>query len=443
MDNAGTLRVPAQARRFGGLGADAGGLRPEICALMTKVNFVLSNLRGYTILMVVAFHSFIAYLAWTPADLQPFDAAPYRWLGAPIIDRARWFAFDLFCAFQYVYLMHLMFFLSGLFVWPSLVRKGGIAFLRDRLLRLGVPFLLVVVLLMPLVHYPIYRIRAADPSWSAYWEQWLALPFWPCGPAWFLSFLLVLDIAALTLYWLAPRAGAQFKLLSAAAAAHPARLFVVLVTASAFAYIPVAGIYKPWDWLQFGIFAFQPAFALQYVVFFFAGVAVGAQGVERGLFAADGPLARHWVHWLVGMPVGFLLWIVPTALVVTATGPVPAGLQVVADLGFVLSSATACFGLAAVFSRFGARPWPVFDRLSANAYGIYLVHYLYVIWLQYLLLALPLFAIAKAAIVLTASLALSWATSAAVSSFPVGAWILRGQQTPLASASLPAKGGSS
>jgi hypothetical protein len=407
---------------------------------MIKVNFTLSNLRAYTILMVVAFHSSIAYVAWTPAGPQRFDAPPYPWLGTPIVDGERWFGFDLFCAFQYVYLMHLMFFLSGLFVWPSLVRKGGTAFLRDRVLRLGVPFLLVVLLLMPVAHYPVYRVTAVDPSWSAFWTQWLALPFWPCGPTWFLSFLLVLDIAAAAFYWLAPGTGERLGRVSAQGGARPGRLFVVLVMASALAYVPVAGVYKPWDWVQFGLFAFQPSFALQYVVYFFAGLAIGAQGLERGLFATQGALAQHWVRWLVGVPAGFLLWIIPTALVVTASGPAPAGLQTIADLGFVLSSATACFGLAAVFSRFGARPWPVFDRLSENAYGIYLVHYLFVIWLQYTLLAVPFFAIAKAVIVFTGTLVLSWAASAAVCSTPIGARLLRGQRRALASASLPAKG---
>ena len=36
--------------------------------------------------------------------------------------------------------MTLMFFISGLFVWGSLQQKGAERFLRDRLLRLGVPF---------------------------------------------------------------------------------------------------------------------------------------------------------------------------------------------------------------------------------------------------------------------------------------------------------------
>ena len=49
--------------------------------------------------------------------------------------------------------MALMFLLSGLFVWPSLERKGGARFLRDRVLRLGVPFAVAAGILMPLAYY--------------------------------------------------------------------------------------------------------------------------------------------------------------------------------------------------------------------------------------------------------------------------------------------------
>jgi glucans biosynthesis protein C len=56
----------------------------------------------------------------------------------------------------------------------------------------------------------------------------------------------------------------------------------------------------------------------------------------------------------------------------------------------------------------------VLDSLSRNAYGIYLIHYVFVVWLQYALLNAPLFAFAKAAIVFGGTLVLSWATSAAL-----------------------------
>ena len=61
------------------------------------------------------------------------------------------------------------------------------------------------------------------------------------------------------------------------------------------------------------------------------------------------------------------------------------------------------------------------DSLSGNAYAIYLVHYLFITWLQYILLAVALFAIAKAAIVFAGTLILSWATTIAVCRVPIGA----------------------
>ena len=74
--------------------------------------------------------------------------------------------------------------------------------------------------------------------------------------------------------------------------------------------------------------------------------------------------------------------------------------------------------------RFAARRWPVIDSLSENAYGIYLVHYLFITWLQYLLLRVASFALAKAMIVFTGTLILSWATAMAIRRVPAGARLL-------------------
>src|SRR5262249_61824432 len=119
--------------------------------------------------------------------------------------------------------MPFMFLLSGLFVWPSLRRKGSVRFLDERLLRLGVPFVLGVYLLMPVAHYPVYRATAVDPSWSAFWAHWRALPFSPSGPLWFLWQLLLLDTAAAALYRLGSRAGGGFLPPAGPAPRSPAR----------------------------------------------------------------------------------------------------------------------------------------------------------------------------------------------------------------------------
>src|SRR5438477_1124776 len=197
--------------------------------LMHRSSLALDNLRAFVILLVLSFHSVLAYLQFLPAEPFPFDSPPYMWRAFPIVDSQRWFGFDLYCAWQDVFLMSLFFFLSGLFVRPSLNRKGAANFLNGRLLRLGLPFVLVVAILMPATLYPTYLQTASEPGLAAYWRQWLALPFWPCGPMWFLWLLLVGDFAAATLHRFAPGLGNHLVRLASVAEAHPARFFACFV----------------------------------------------------------------------------------------------------------------------------------------------------------------------------------------------------------------------
>src|SRR5512138_286281 len=107
---------------------------------MSTPVLALNNLRIAIIIIVVAVHAVMAYLGSSPASSFQFDDPPYRWRSIPIVDPERWFGFDLFCGFQDISLITLLFFLSGLFVWPSLERRGSRLFLRERVLRIGVPF---------------------------------------------------------------------------------------------------------------------------------------------------------------------------------------------------------------------------------------------------------------------------------------------------------------
>ncbi len=74
--------------------------------------------------------------------------------------------------------------------------------------------------------------------------------------------------------------------------------------------------------------------------------------------------------------------------------------------------------------RFFKRRGPVFDSLSRNAYGIYLLHYTFAIWLQYALLKAPLTGLEKGGIVFATTLVLSWATTALLRSFPTVARVI-------------------
>ena len=70
----------------------------------------IDNLRAVVIVLVLAFHSVLAYIAFLPQHPFAFDAPPFLWRAFPIVDRQRWFGFDLFCAWLDVFLMS--FFLS-------------------------------------------------------------------------------------------------------------------------------------------------------------------------------------------------------------------------------------------------------------------------------------------------------------------------------------------
>ncbi|MBX9843006.1 MAG: acyltransferase [Xanthobacteraceae bacterium] len=382
---------------------------------MSNTSLSLGNLRAFAIVLVVGFHATLAYVVFKPEPL-PLATPPYAWKAFPISDPTQWFGLDVLCAFPYVTLMQLMFFLSGLFVWPSLRRKGTATFVLDRLWRLGVPFILGVAVLMPVAHYPVYAVSALNPTWPDFWNQWLSVPFWHSGPLWFLWVLVAFDLAAAALYRFAPAIGERLAAYAARAADAPGRSFIVFAAAAALAYLPFAAFFRPWDWAQLGPFSFQPSLFAHYAVFFFAGLGIGAGGLETGLLRSDGVLARRWAMWTSVAAVSFVAWMLLTAVTLDdkplGIGPLPQ-LNVVVNLVFALTAAATCFAFAGIFLRFATRRWAVADELSKNAYTIYLFHYLFVVWLQYALLALMLPAVVKAVIAFAAALLLSWAASVA------------------------------
>jgi peptidoglycan/LPS O-acetylase OafA/YrhL len=383
----------------------------------------LMNLRAFAIVTVVSFHSVLAYLASQPHAVQPFDSPPFHWMATPILDSQRWLGFDIYAAFLYVSLMPVMFFLSGIFVWPSLKRKGSWNYLSGRILRIGVPFLLGVYLLMPFAYYPVYRLGASDPNLLSYFKQLVALPFWPSGPLWFLWELLIFDCAAVAIFLTAPRLIERIGRLSTSASETPKQYFLLLFAVSAVAYLPLAFVFGPSNWGMWGPFALQSDRFFLYLVYFFAGVGVGVQGYDRGLLRPDGTLSRRWYVWAASAIGTFLLWMMSMAPAVYGHSNV--FIDTGAYLAVVLAVACACLGLAAVFLRFAHGRWAIADSLAEHAYTIYLVHYVFVVWLQYALLNAALPVIAKAVVVFTLSLMLSWAIAAGIGRLPWRAVLVR------------------
>lgn len=374
----------------------------------------LDHLRGFTIALVVLHHSVLAYTRF--ARLAPHH---YLLSTAPIVDAARWAGFDVLVALNDSFFMPLMFLLSGLFVWTSLARLGPARYLRRRALRLGLPFAVAALTLMPLAYYPAWLETGGAPGLPAFWLATITAGPWPSGPAWFLAVLLLLDVAATLALPLAPRAPPR-----PAPPPSPARCFALLLAASLLAYLPLLALFGPARWLSLGPLAVQASRIGLYALYFAAGVALGRLGLPWSAAFREA-LLRRWPAWALAWALAgaFLIGLGITLLRI---GPAwPPWLR--ADLfgaALALFCATACPALAALFFRFvnaTSAPW---DSLAANGFAIYLLHYPVVTWSQYALLGAPLGAVPKGLLTFACALPLSWLCASLLRRLPAVARVV-------------------
>ena len=386
-------------------------------------NLAVGYLRAFITLLVLAHHSVLAYVSVAPPP-QAFDREPFLWGAFPVVDPHKWTGWTLFVSFNDIFFMALMFFISGLFVTDSLGRKGAGGFLRDRLMRLGIPFAIAAAVLAPLAYYPAYLLSGARPDLGAYLATLIALPHWNSGPAWFLGVLMALAVAVAAIQQLAPRALGGLRRLAAGSDRRPGRFFLALIAASAVVYVSVGFVFDAMQWLHAGPFAIQAARIGHYPLYFFAGVTVGALGLDRGLLAAGGELARRWKLWTVAAVATFVALNAVVIAAYAAKGQPHALWIIGGGICFAVACAAACFMLMAIFRRFVQRRNRVWDGLSANAYGMYVIHYAIASWIQLALLPADLPGAAKGLIVAGTVVALSWALTACLRRIPGVARIL-------------------
>jgi surface polysaccharide O-acyltransferase-like enzyme len=378
-------------------------------------NAALDRARTFITMLVLIHHSVIAYTYYGHTDKQAF-------LG-----------FDCVVLFNDSFFMAAMFFLSGLFVWPSLRRKGTGWFLRDRLWRLGLPFAVCAVVLMPLAYYALSLRYHPEVSLAAFWWNTVTVGPWPSGPAWFVWVLLALDVIAAVVYRAAPASVEAIGRLSLAGFARPERFFGALLIASIVVYVPAVLYFGASRWFSVGPAAIQASRMLLYLLYFFAGIGIGAVPFDKGLLAGDGGLARRWPVWLAATIAAYgaiLALIYVKHSVLPDPNHQPLWWETAYALAFVSYSAAQTFNILALYLRFSNDGSSVLDPLRDSAYGIYLIHYVPVLWLQYALYDISLSpvmqvtAIIKAAIVFVLTLALSWAATAALRRIPGATHVL-------------------
>lgn len=274
---------------------------------------------------------------------------------------------DVFIILNQTYFMGLFFLLSGYFTPGAADRRGGRGFVRERLVRLGVPFLLFVLLLRPVLMIPPYQGAVAEGLLGD-------LPFWlfaivayDPGPMWFVEVLLVFTLA----YALVRRLRRDR---AAAAAPRPADTeplrwlwpvagFTLALAAVSFLwrwvnpapYWPVLGLPSP-DYLP------------QYLALFAVGILAfrrnwltrlpGAAGWYGAATALAGLAAYLVVQGALGGPLA--LPGTPQALVLLV-------LETVLSVGAMLA-------LLVFFRRFVTGGGRLSRFLSENAFAVYVLH---------------------------------------------------------------------
>jgi surface polysaccharide O-acyltransferase-like enzyme len=143
--------------------------------------------------------------------------------------------------------------------------------------------------------------------------------------------------------------------------------------------------------------------------------------LRSGILAENGELAARWNIWLAVALVfyGAILLLVYAHhnWIVNFDAP-PLWWRTAYGLAFALFSGAMAFGEPGTFLRFAKTPLRLLDAMRPSAYGIFLVHYIFIIWLQYAVYDPPLSPFVKFAIVFIGTLGASWATVIALRKIP-------------------------
>ncbi len=318
----------------------------------------LDRLRSALALLVIALHAAIPYAV----HLQSWYVKDVR----------RSLFVDVPALIGEALAMPGFFFLAGYLAPASLARRGPAGYVRRRLARLGIPFLLALLLVGPYPSYLEELARGGAPGYLAHAARFFAREHLSHGHLWFLPFLLSLNLISAGLArplskWLSrervrPARGPSLGLALGFALSAGLSMFV-----------PQLFLHEE-AWLDTALMNVQPSRAGLNVACYCLGlVAWGRRWLEvpgrrlPPLFAITGLLAAGYLGTLAA-----------------AQQPGVYALKLAAAL---LHCALTAAGLAAALElvrrRRGSRG--ALSKLAPRTYGMYLVHYLPVLGLAFLL----------------------------------------------------------
>lgn len=338
------------------------------------------------VLLVVVVHGACAY-----ANIFP-------WWCVTEINEYRWFFNNLMLLLM-VFLMPVLYFFAGYFGISSLQRIGTPTFLKNKLLRLGLPLLLIVPIVSPTYSY-IYHYThngyinkvGLMTYWLAYMKGAINLQMGVISPIdsfhhshlWFISLLLFffifLSLFSPRTHSLKKQDDPPPKTLTVKSLLPSFALIIIGATLTSFvAVILFSEPFNPDPWVTIGSFLhFQPMMLGSYILYF----SLGVFGFYRKWLTRT-KFPGHPLLWATSCILfSIILITVYQQLVIHPT---------TAKLLIVLSARSLlCFLFLITCIQFGDRYWnkssPLNNQLAANSYTIYLIHFPIVIFFQLFLI---------------------------------------------------------
>ncbi len=357
----------------------------------------LDNLKVLLIALIIAGHAIVGYSGldwWSYGEVREVTLSPVTEVVLLVL--AGPFA---------LVLIPVLFLVAGLLSQPSLQRKGAGAYARDRLLRLGVPFAVFVLVLQPLAMYVMERSLAGYTG--SFWASLLGPErILDTGPLWFVGVLMVFSLGYAA--WAATRRGRSGAGPSRADRLQPDQvrlghllLPVAAVTVATFLVRLEFPFNSENKYLDLNLYQWPGCLAM---------FALGVMAAKRGWLTAipDRLRRQSGVAALVALVV-FGLYTAFGALAEVAEETWGGGWNWYALVFATLESALTVFGavwlLAVAQRRLDRRRWWAGPAASRSAYGAFILQSVVLIGLAMAMRPLALPAEVKAVILASAGLA--------------------------------------
>ena len=356
--------------------------------------FFIDHLRAALVILVVLHHLALVY----------GGIPPFYYFEPPYTDPLAGLMALVFVLFNQAWFMGAFFLLAGYFTPGSFDRKGSGRFLKDRLIRLGIPLVVYTFLLNPIASLGFYLMPSSltgitdPPTWQAY-PRLIGI-----GPLWFVAMLLIFSLAYAA--WRRLTANRLSNSMSSAPLPGYLRigLFILILALASYLMRLIVPLGKSVnlfaDFLGFPTLSYLP----QYLSFFVLGTIAARHDWFRAL-----PGTLGFVGFVTAAAAGVILfplalsghWFsldITEASVANAFGyghwqsAVYALWDSMFAVGMVL-------GLIPLFRHFLNAQGSVGSFLAQHSYAVYIIHIPIVVLVAYALRGLVLASLLKFALV--------------------------------------------